>query len=109
MEAPKSGTNMNLRMTGLHSGKEVYTSGPVASTLTTPGNAALSVAVQPEPMVEEEDDISIAVNPGAPCRRKGCGVAFESNEVHRIGDGQGTICVYHPAPVSTNGFLERST
>ena len=110
MEAPKSNTNVNLKVTGSDSGKEVYTSGPAASTLATPGNAALfTAAAQPEPTIEEEDDISIPVDHGTPCRRKGCSVTFESNEAHRIGDGQGTVCVYHPAPVSTNGFLERST
>ena len=109
VEAPKSNANVNLKMTGSDSGKEVYTSGPTASTPATSGNAALSMAVQPEPIVEEEDDISIAINPGTLCRRKGCGIAFESNEAHRVGDGEGTVCVYHPAPVSTNGFLERST
>lgn len=94
-------------MTGSDSGKEIYTSGLAASTLATPGNAALSVdAIQPEPVVEEEDDTSIAVNPGTTCRRKGCGVAFESNEANRVGDGEGTVCVYHPAPVSTAGFLK---
>lgn len=54
----------------------------------------------PAPVVEEEDDPTIPVKVGTTCRRKGCGVAFESDDVNRIGDGEGTVCTYHPAPVS---------
>ncbi|KIL69623.1 hypothetical protein M378DRAFT_68757 [Amanita muscaria Koide BX008] len=50
----------------------------------------------PEP--EEEDDLSTPAVPGAPCKRKGCGVTFVSDEVNRQGDGEGTVCVYHPKP-----------
>jgi hypothetical protein len=54
----------------------------------------------PPPVIEEEDDLGIPVKAGTACQRKGCGVVFESNEKNRIGDGEGTVCTYHPAPVS---------
>jgi len=54
--------------------------------------------VQPTPIVEEEDDVTIPVKVGTTCRRKGCGVTFESDDKNRIGDDEGTVCNYHPAP-----------
>ena len=53
------------------------------------------------PAILEEDDLSIPVQPGMVCRRKGCGVTFTSDEVNRQGDGEGVICHYHSLPVST--------
>ncbi|TFK76587.1 chord-domain-containing protein [Pluteus cervinus] len=52
----------------------------------------------PAPAVEEEEDFNVPVSPGTECRRKGCNVKFVSDEVNRIGDGEGTVCTYHPAP-----------
>ncbi|KAF9239585.1 chord-domain-containing protein [Melanogaster broomeanus] len=56
----------------------------------------------PAPVVttqpEDEDDLSVTVAAGTPCSRKGCGVAFVSDEENRIGDGEGVVCSYHPAP-----------
>ena len=54
--------------------------------------------------VLEQDDLSTPVPVGTVCRRKGCGVAFISEEVNRQGDGEGTVCQYHPLPVSDWGF-----
>jgi len=51
------------------------------------------------PVVEDEDDLDVPVTPGTVCKRKSCGVAFVSDEVNRIGDGDKTICTYHPAAV----------
>ncbi|KAH0830452.1 HSP20-like chaperone [Lanmaoa asiatica] len=47
---------------------------------------------------EEEDDLSVAIAPGTQCRHKGCRVAFASDAENRIGNGEGTVCTYHPAP-----------
>ncbi|KAF7311544.1 hypothetical protein MKEN_01056800 [Mycena kentingensis (nom. inval.)] len=58
----------------------------------------------PAPVVEEEDDLEAVVSPGTTCKRKGCGVAFVSNEENRLGDGQGTVCTYHPkSPIFHEG------
>ena len=83
-------------------GKEVFTtrgaSKPAASTPAS-NTAVDATSAPPPPVVEEEDDLSVSVAPGTVCKRKGCGVAFVSNEENRIGDGEGTVCVYHPMPV----------
>jgi hypothetical protein len=85
-------------MTETPAGKEVYTSGPRANN--TPTSTAAMVVAPAPPVIEAEDDLSISVKIGTMCQRKGCGVVFESDEKNRIGDGEGTVCTYHPAPVS---------
>ncbi|KAJ3726371.1 hypothetical protein DFJ43DRAFT_1002321 [Lentinula guzmanii] len=47
---------------------------------------------------EEEDDLSVKIATGTPCRRNGCSTTFISDEENRYGDGDGTHCNYHPAP-----------
>lgn len=94
VEAPKSNTNVNLKVTESKDGKEVYSS---ASATPTP---AASVAREPaSPPEEEEDDLSVPVAVGTTCKRKGCGKSFVSDEVSRSGDGEEAVCVYHPLPV----------
>lgn len=60
--------------------------------------------------VLEVDDLDKEVAVGTVCRRKGCGVIFISDEVNRQGDGEGTVCSYHPLPVtflsSTCGLIK---
>lgn len=102
VEAPKAPTNLNSpAISTSEDGKEVYTSvGQAASSsASSPQTVASLSAPAPEPVVEEEDDIAIAVSPGQTCLRKGCGVAFVSDEVNRHGNGPGTACRYHPSPV----------
>ena len=53
----------------------------------------------PVPVVEI-DDLTKEVAIGAMCRRKGCGITFISDEVNRQGEGEGTVCFYHPLPVT---------
>ncbi|RXW24892.1 hypothetical protein EST38_g984 [Candolleomyces aberdarensis] len=81
-------------------GKETFSVGGGRSAATTPQNAVVdrstTPAPPPPPVEEEEDDLSIPVAPGKLCVRKGCGLSFVSDEVNRIGDGEGTVCVYHP-------------
>ncbi|TFK42718.1 HSP20-like chaperone [Crucibulum laeve] len=78
-------------------GKETYGSNvhkpPASSFLTTLSPERHET---PVPLVEEEDDLNVAVKPGTLCRRKGCGVSFISDEINRKDDGEGTICTYHP-------------
>ena len=67
---------------------------PAAATPATP---------TPAPVLEI-DDLNKEVAFGAVCRRKGCGITFISDEVNRQGEGEGTVCFYHPLPVT---FLHR--
>lgn len=80
-------------------GKEVYSSGASIANLPPQINQATSVPAPAPPLIEEEDDLDIPVPAGTACRRKGCGVTFESDEANRRGDGEGTVCTYHSHPV----------
>lgn len=71
----------------------------LALPLTTVPKAVPTPLIPPPPVAEEEDDLSTSVPLGTTCRRKGCGLAFVSDEENRLGDGEGTRCTYHPAPV----------
>ncbi|KAJ7074273.1 HSP20-like chaperone [Mycena amicta] len=73
VEAPKPSSANITKIWKDENGQEVYSSGPT----------------KPQPVP--------AATPPAP-PRKGCGVPFVSNEVNRLGDGEGTICTYHPMP-----------
>lgn len=68
----------------------------------TPTLATTAPAEAPAPAVLEEDDLDADVPVGTVCRRKGCGTAFVSNDINRNGEGEGTICHYHPLPVCIN-------
>lgn len=107
MEAPKSTSSASLKMTGLDAGKESYTLTSGASGTPIQDAAIAMAPAQPVPVVEDEDDISVPVTAGTTCQRKGCGLAFESDEANRIGDGKGTVCTYHPAPVSRSNIHEK--
>ncbi|KIJ17265.1 hypothetical protein PAXINDRAFT_175795, partial [Paxillus involutus ATCC 200175] len=92
--APKSAATETLTMMESKGGQEVYSiarPGPVPAQTPAP-------VVTLTPQAEAEDDPSVTVAPGTLCKRKGCGVAFVSDEENRTGDGEGTICTYHPAP-----------
>ncbi|KAL1710044.1 HSP20-like chaperone [Schizophyllum commune] len=71
---------------------------PVPTSLPPPPAQAAAPAKKPAPapVVEEEDDLSAPVPSGTVCRHKGCNTVFVSDEVNRQGDGEGTICTYHP-------------
>ncbi|KAI0950473.1 hypothetical protein AcV7_008927 [Taiwanofungus camphoratus] len=90
-EAPTPATNADLKTTDPVSGKETYSSHPAVNTTSPP-------TIEPTPVTEEEDDLSVPVSVGTTCRRNGCQTAFENEEVNRIGDGPGTVCIYHPMP-----------
>lgn len=82
-------------------GTEVYGApAAVASPKpVTPTPAPAPAAV--EPVVEEEDDLSVAVPVGKTCQRRGCGQTFVSEEVSR---GSNAVCQYHPgSPVFHEG------
>ncbi|KII88667.1 hypothetical protein PLICRDRAFT_41870 [Plicaturopsis crispa FD-325 SS-3] len=99
VEAPKPSPNETLTVAEVVGGKEVYTSGNGGiSAKSPPAASAISATPKPAPIVEEEEDLDVTVKPGTTCRHKGCGVAFVSDEINRKGDGEGTVCTYHPAP-----------
>lgn len=85
----------NLTVSDSPPGKEVFTS-------SEQHKVSVSIPVS-APVIEEEDDTSVAVKLGAPCRRNGCKVSFVSDEVNRQGDGKEAVCIYHPG--SVRGFL----
>jgi hypothetical protein len=87
-------------MTESTGGKEVYTSARMVTNSAPQDNPI--PAPPPSPALEEEEDLDASVKPGTICRHKGCGDSFVSDEVSRIGDSEGTICIYHPFPVRIN-------
>ncbi|KAG6379056.1 HSP20-like chaperone [Boletus reticuloceps] len=108
---PAATTTGILTVTKSKDGKEVFST--AQTLLNQPQTSAcLSTALPAESTApfhtEEEDDLSIAVAPGIECRHKGCRVIFVSDAENRIGNGEGTVCTYHPAPVRF-GFLATLT
>lgn len=100
-QVPKpAATSRILTVTESKEGKEVFqVSG--ARTLQPQASALARTPVEsvPPSFLEEEDDPNVAVAPGTECRRKGCTVNFVSDADNRVGNGEGTVCTYHPAPV----------
>lgn len=81
-------------------GTEVFASGPsVPKSISQPSTTPKPANTNPA-FVEEEDDSTVDITPGTQCRRNGCKVEFVSNEENRHGDGDGTVCTYHPGAVS---------
>jgi hypothetical protein len=96
-EVSKAPASTSLKQTVSNAGTETYS---VQSILPPKDTASRTTAPKPEPIVIEDDDTTIPVKIGAPCKRKGCFTVFVSNEVNRTGEGEGTVCMYHPMPVS---------
>lgn len=70
---------------------------------------ASTPAPPPPPEEDEEDDLTVEVPVGTTCRHKGCGKTFVSNETSRLGDGQETVCIYHPKTVSKFAILSAAS
>lgn len=102
-QVPKPAAPEILTITESKEGKEVYSTG---RTLQLQASAPLTLPAEPvlPSPPEEEDDLGVAVASGTQCRRKGCSVAFASDAENRIGNGEGTVCTYHPAPVRFGFF-----
>ena len=84
-------------------GRETYSTAVVDAIVTSGSSHPTEPVPIPQPIAEvreEEDDPSIPVPVGAKCKRHGCEVKFESEETNRRGEGEGTVCIHHPAPVS---------
>jgi hypothetical protein len=100
VEAPKPSSNATLKVTESTAGTEVFSSSPFPITSPRPSTASpITASATPSPVIEE-DDLDVPVNAGTKCRRNGCGTVFVTDDVNRKGDGDGTVCTYHPAPVS---------
>ncbi|KAK0210240.1 hypothetical protein DFS33DRAFT_1402956 [Desarmillaria ectypa] len=103
IEPSKVPTNPNnLAVSVSEDGKEVYASEVMPTNTSSQSKLPASLPIvstqTPPPAIEEEDDLSIPVAVGTKCLRKGCGKLFVSDELNRLGDGEGTVCVYHPSP-----------
>jgi len=80
-------------------GKELFQVKPQAALNEVPPAATATPAAPSIPApVLEIDDLTKEVAFGTLCRRKGCGITFISDEVNRQGEGEGTVCFYHPLP-----------
>ncbi|KJA18561.1 hypothetical protein HYPSUDRAFT_144805 [Hypholoma sublateritium FD-334 SS-4] len=90
-------------------GKEFFQVGNQPPPPRAAAAAPAEAPQTPAPVMLEEDDLNTTVSPGTVCRRKGCGTIFVSNEVNRQGDGEGTVCHYHPLPAifreGSKGYL----
>lgn len=98
-QVPKPAATEIFTMMESKEGKEVYST---VRTLQSRTSAPLATTLPVEsvsPSQPEEDDLSVTVAPGTQCTRKGCSVVFASDADNRIGNGEGTVCTYHPAPV----------
>jgi hypothetical protein len=84
---------VDLTKLGSASGKEIY-----ASVAQHPISVSTSKS-SPAAIVEEEDDTSVAVKLGTPCRRNGCNILFVSDAKNRQSDGENAVCTYHPGLV----------
>lgn len=104
-DAAKPPTSANIVVTGTHAdGKETF------STTLSPQQVVSTVTPTPpapEPEQEEEDDFDAPVALGIKCKRNGCKVVYESDEVNRMGDGPGATCTYHPKAVGTSAPAPR--
>ncbi|KAF9928156.1 hypothetical protein FBU30_002612 [Linnemannia zychae] len=83
-------------------GTEVYGSTPSSKSATPkPASPPVATPAPAEPVVEEEDDLSVPVPAGKTCLRRGCGQTYVSEEISR---GPKVSCQYHPGtPVFHEG------
>lgn len=99
-QKPTSASTVAPQASIVTDGKEVFTTAALVSSLpSTPKPATPAPA--PPPVIEEEDDLSIPVQPGTRCRRNGCMAEFVDEEKSRTGEDEGAICTYHPSSVSS--------
>lgn len=89
------GATTGAAATSVEDGVETYGTA-VAEKLAAPKEVQPVVAVEekkPEPL--EQDDLSIPVEQGTKCKRRGCNAEYVSDEISR-GDGYDAKCVFHP-------------
>ena len=95
--ATKVPPSISLKQVASNAGRETYS---IQNTLPPKDTASHAARPKPAPLVIEDDDPAIPVEVGITCKRKGCFTIFVSDEENRTGEGEGTICMYHPMPVS---------
>jgi len=78
-------------------GKETFSTNAVP-LVSKPALGPKMIAPSPTPMIEDEDDLDIPIQPGTRCLRQGCGKEFLSQEESRLGDGEHSVCTYHSSP-----------
>lgn len=88
-----------MRTNVAEDGTETFSATSMAPRIVPQAALAPNTSKEPSLPIEEEDDPSIEVSVGAPCRRRGCNAKFVSKEESRLGDGENSLCVYHPSPV----------
>ena len=79
--------------TSVDGGVETY--GSAHARKIVPAAAPHLVVEEKKPEPLEQDDLSIPVEKGEKCKRKGCSAEYVSDEVSR-GDGPEAACVFHP-------------
>jgi len=79
--------------TSVDGGVETY--GSAHAQKIVPAAAPQLVVEEKKPEPLEQDDLSIPVQKGEKCKRKGCSAEYVSEEVSR-GDGPEATCVFHP-------------
>lgn len=94
-----SSTVAAVRTNVAEDGTETFSTTSVTPTIVPQAALASNTSRDPSAPIEEEDDPSIEVSVGAPCKRRGCSAKFVSQEESRLGDGENSLCVYHPSPV----------
>lgn len=89
-------SDRNISAEKIADGKELF---QVTDAIPPSNGVTPATPAAPAPVLEI-DDLDKEVAFGTLCRRKGCGITFVSDEVNRQGDGEGTVCTYHPLPVT---------
>ncbi|KAF9052681.1 chord-domain-containing protein [Panaeolus papilionaceus] len=93
VDTPKSET-VRAASTVDESGKETFGIETVAQVADKVDKAP----IQPTAPILEVDDLNQPVKVGTECRRAGCSVKFVDDQTNRQGDGEGTVCRFHPLP-----------
>jgi CHORD len=88
-----SNTSVSSGPTSVDGGVETYGSVPAKVIRTSTPQLPTVEEKKPEPL--EQDDLSIPVEKGTKCTRKGCNAEFISEEISR-GEGDEAKCVFHP-------------
>lgn len=98
VSAASSSTVAAVRVNVAEDGTETFSTASANPTIVPQTALVSNTSQAPSAPIEEEDDPSIEVSVGTPCRRRGCSAKFISQEESRLGDKENSLCVYHPSP-----------
>lgn len=96
--APFSSSPLPSAPTHIVDENGVETYGVAPKPPSTPAPVAAPTPPPAAPIVTEGDDPTLPVPEGASCKRLGCGMQWEGEEVSR-GSGEQAKCRYHPQAV----------